>query len=91
MDWLIISIIALLLVLGATYIFLRKSKALQASKAGGSAWAGGAIGSIIGVSIGIALVEFAGFDYPFPIVTLFLGSALGQVCGLLYERRIKKK
>jgi hypothetical protein len=90
MEWIITSIIILLLVLGATYLFLRKNPALGKSKATEQIWTGGAIGSIIGVLIGIALVEFAGFEYPFPVITLFLGSALGQACGLMLQNRSKK-
>ncbi|MFH0922959.1 MAG: hypothetical protein V1811_02780 [Candidatus Micrarchaeota archaeon] len=48
-------------------------------------------GAIIGSLVGILLVEFYGFDYPFPVILMFFGMAAGQVAGILYEKRNKRK
>ncbi len=45
-----------------------------------------AIGGITGVVIGIMLVEFAGYSYPFPVILWMLGMAAGQLGGILYDK-----
>ena len=46
-------------------------------------------GGIVGVAAGILLVEFAGFEYPFPIILWMLGMAAGQIIGLAYKKTKK--
>jgi hypothetical protein len=40
--------------------------------------------------VGILLVEFAGFEYPFPVILWLLGMAAGQIVGLVYKKKAKK-
>lgn len=48
---------------------------------------GMALGGIVGVLIGIALVEFWGYEYPLPAILWMLGMAGGQLIGWLYNTR----
>lgn len=47
-------------------------------------------GGIVGVVVGILMVEFAGFEYPFPVILWFLGMAAGQITGLIYKKTKKQ-
>jgi len=51
---------------------------------------GMAAGALVGSLVGIALVEFFGYDYPSPFILMFLGMAAGQVIGLWYGHKKKK-
>ena len=46
-----------------------------------------AIGGIVGIVVGIVLVELFGYEYPLPIILWFLGMAGGQLTGWLYKRK----
>jgi hypothetical protein len=87
MIW-IILVVVLLLVIAGLFLFWKNSKKVESEEAKGVVrWSiGMAIGGIIGVVIGIMLVEFAGYSYPFPVILWMLGMAAGQVGGILYNR-----
>ena len=85
MTGIIIVILVLILVLFGIFLYRNKNKAGKAQLPRYSL--GGAIGGIIGSVVGIALVEFAGYSYPLPIILFFLGMAAGQIAGYLYQKR----
>ena len=80
--WILITIgiIALLFVLAM--FFLRKRMAAMRPMDKGMAF-----GGIAGMLIGIALVEFWGFDYPVPFILWMLGMAGGQLAGWLLSKK----
>jgi len=78
----VILAIVILIALVFVFVYLRKKK-----KALRPMDKGGAIGGIVGVIAGIALVEFWGYDYPLPFILFLLGMAAGQAVGYLYQRR----
>jgi F0F1-type ATP synthase assembly protein I len=75
-----IAILAVIIGLVGIYAMRTGKKPLEPMSAGMMA------GGIAGVVIGILLVEFAGFEYPFPVVLWFLGMAAGQITGLIYKK-----
>lgn len=81
--WVLIAIGILIVILGLVAIVaMRKGKTpLEPMSVGMAA------GGIVGVVVGIAMVELAGFEYPFPFITWMLGMAAGQVIGFLYKKR----
>jgi len=83
--WIIIAIGILVVILGiiGIYAMRREKKPLEPVSVGMAA------GGIIGVVIGILLVEFAGFEYPFPIILWLVGMAAGQIIGLVYKKTKK--
>jgi len=85
MTWIIIAILVLILVVFGIFLYWKKNKAGEAKLPRYSL--GGAIGGVIGSVVGIALVEFAGYSYPMPIILFFLGMAAGQLAGYLYQKR----
>lgn len=78
----IILAIVILLALIFVFIYRKGQKKMLKPMEKGSA-----IGGIIGMLAGIALVEFWGYDYPVPFILFLLGMAAGQVIGYLYQRR----
>jgi hypothetical protein len=48
---------------------------------------GMAVGGIVGMIVGILLVEFWGYEYPLPFVLWLLGMAGGQLIGWFYKRK----
>lgn len=83
--WILITIGVLVIILGIVCIYaMRKGKRpLEPMSVGMAA------GGIIGVAIGILLVELAGFEYPLPFIIWLLGMAAGQIIGLLYKKAKK--
>ena len=83
--WILIVIGILAVILGLVGIFaMRRGKTpLEPMSTGMVA------GGIVGVVVGILLVEFAGFEYPFPVILWFLGMAAGQIIGLIYKKTKK--
>jgi len=79
----VIGILIVILGLVGIYAVRRGKTPLEPMSAGMVA------GGIVGVVIGILLVEFAGFEYPFPIILWFLGMAAGQIIGLVYKKTKK--
>ncbi len=80
--WILIAIGILAVIIGLVGIYaMRRGKTpLEPMSAGMVA------GGIIGVVVGILLVEFAGFEYPFPFILWLLGMAAGQIIGLIYKK-----
>ena len=76
-----IGILAVLVLLAGLY-FLRKGKTKMHPMQKGMA-----LGGIAGMLIGIALVEFWGYEYPVPFILWLLGMAGGQLIGWLYRRK----
>ena len=87
MIW-IILVVVLLLVVACLFFFWKKFRQVESKEAKGVAgWSiGMVIGGITGAVIGIMLVEFAGYEYPLPVISWMLGMAAGQVGGILYSR-----
>jgi uncharacterized membrane protein len=86
MPWILIAILVLLLVVFGVFLLYRKK--IEAGEVEQPRYLlGGAIGGIIGSVVGIALVEFAGYSYPLPLILFFLGMAAGQLVGYLYQKR----
>ena len=83
--WILIAIGILAVIIGliAIYVMRRGKTPLEPMSTGMVA------GGVIGVVVGILLVEFAGFDYPIPIILWFLGMAAGQIIGLIYKKTKK--
>ncbi len=83
--WILIAIGVLVVLLGliGIYVVKRGKTPLE------PVFVGMAIGGIIGVAIGILLVEFAGFEYPFAAILWMLGMAAGQIIGLIYKKTKK--
>jgi uncharacterized membrane protein YfcA len=83
--WILIAIGILVVFLGLIGIYvMRRDKApLEPVSVGMAA------GGIIGVVIGILLVEFAGFEYSFAAILWMGGMAAGQIIGLIYKKRKK--
>ena len=44
-----------------------------------------AVGGILGIVVGIALVELWGYEYPLPFVLWLLGMAGGQLIGWFFK------
>ncbi len=76
----IILAVVILLALVFVFVYRKKQKKMNPMEKGS------AIGGIIGVLIGIALVEFWGYDYPLPFILFLLGMAAGNAIGYLYQR-----
>ena len=83
--WILIAIGILAVIMGLVGIYVMRSgkKPLEPMSAGMLA------GGIAGVVAGILLVEFAGFEYPFPFILWLLGMAAGQITGLIYKKTKK--
>jgi hypothetical protein len=77
----IIGILAVLIVFFGIYVMRKGKQKLEPIQSGM------AIGGIIGMLVGIALVEFWGYEYPLPFVLWLLGMAGGQVAGWFYKRK----
>lgn len=80
--WILISVVILgvLVILAGIYL-MRKEKKIDPMNQGM------ALGGIAGVLIGIALVEFWGYEYPVPVILWMLGMAAGQLIGWLKRRK----
>ncbi len=80
--WILIAIGILAVILGIVGIIAMKRgrRPLDPMPVGMAA------GGIVGVAVGIGLVELAGFEYPFPFITWMLGMAAGQIVGLLWKK-----
>jgi hypothetical protein len=77
----IIGILAVLIVFFGIYVMRKGKQKLEPIQSGM------AIGGIIGMLVGIALVEFLGYEYPLPFVLWLIGMAGGQVAGWFYKRK----
>jgi hypothetical protein len=75
-----IAILAVIIGLVGIYAIRTGKKPLEPMSAGMMA------GGVAGVVAGILMVEFAGFEYPFPVILWFLGMAAGQIAGLIYKK-----
>jgi uncharacterized membrane protein YfcA len=80
--WILITIGILAVIIGLVGIYAtrRVKTPLEPMSTGMVA------GGIAGVVVGILLVEFAGFEYPIPVILWFLGMAAGQIIGLIYKK-----
>jgi hypothetical protein len=85
--WILIAIVALAVVLGLVWFFAARSGKPPVFE---PMYVGMAAGGIVGVVIGILLVEFAGFEYPFPFILWMLGMAAGQIIGLIYKKKVRQ-
>jgi len=81
---LVYIILAIVILLALVFVFIYRKKQ---KKMLNPMEKGGAIGGIIGMLAGIVLVEFFGYDYPFPFILFLLGMAAGQAIGYLYQRK----
>jgi len=81
--WTLISVVVLgiLIILAGLYFMRKGEKKMHPMETGM------AVGGIIGVLIGIALVEFWGYEYPVPFIFWMLGMAGGQLIGWLKNRK----
>lgn len=87
MIWLILVVVLILVIVGL-FLFWKNLRKVESGEAKRVVrWSiGMAIGGITGVVIGIMLVEFAGYSYPFPVILWMLGMAAGQLGGILYDK-----
>ena len=76
----VIGILAVLLVFLGLYVLRKERQKLDPMQAGM------AVGGILGMEVGIALVELWGYYYPLPFILWLLGMAGGQLTGWLYKR-----
>ena len=76
----VIGILAVIIGLVAVHVMRRGKTPLEPM------YVGMAAGGIFGAVVGILLVEFAGFEYPFPAILWFLGMAAGQIIGVIYKK-----
>ena len=85
--WILIVVGILVVVIGliGIYAMKRGKTPLEPMSAGMVA------GGIVGVVAGILLVEFAGFEYPFPVILWLLGMAAGQIIGFIYKKTKNKE
>lgn len=92
MIW-IILVVVLALVISGLFLFFKNIRKVESREAQGVVrWSIGTIvGGIAGVIIGILLVEFAGYEYPLPVVFWFGGMAIGQLSGILYNKYKKEE
>jgi hypothetical protein len=92
MIW-IVLVVVVLLVLAGLFLFWRTRSRVTSEEARAVVrWSiGMTTGGIAGIVIGIMLVEFAGYSYPFPFVLWLVGMAAGQVGGILYNRYKKRE
>ncbi len=83
--WILVTvgILAVIVILLGIFLVRKEKKEMHPMEKGM------ALGGIVGVLIGIALVEFWGYEYPVPVVLWMLGMAGGQLIGWLYERKEK--
>ena len=81
--WILITIgiLAVLVILLGLYVLRKEKTKIHPMEKGM------ALGGIAGVLIGIALVEFWGYEYPVPVILWMLGMAGGQLIGWLYSRK----
>ncbi len=81
----LIVIVVVAVILGLVLLYAkRKGKSLTAEPM----YAGMAAGGIAGAIIGVLLVEFAGFEYPFAAILWMLGMAAGLIIGRVYKKRL---
>jgi uncharacterized membrane protein YfcA len=88
MEWAIVAVLCAIAIIAASafvYKAARPERSPEARKAATPAFLG-AIGGLLGALTGIVLVEFAGFEYPFPFILFMLGMAAGQIAGVAYTR-----
>ena len=84
--WILIAVGILAVIVGLVGIYaMRSGKAPLDPMSTGMM-----IGGIVGVVVGILMVEFAGFEYPLPLIFWFLGMATGQIIGIIYKKTYKK-
>ena len=76
-----VGILAVLVILAGMYVLRRENAGMHPMENGM------ALGGIVGVLVGIALVEFWGYDYPVPVILWMLGMAGGQLVGWFYRRK----
>ncbi|MFH1587240.1 MAG: hypothetical protein ABID38_05260 [Candidatus Diapherotrites archaeon] len=83
--WVLIAIGAVVVILGLVWLYaMRKGKTpLEPMSVGMAA------GGIVGAVVGILLVEFAGFEYPFPAILWMLGMAAGLIIGQVYKKKVR--
>lgn len=80
--WIIIvGILAVIVILFGIFV-MRKGKMRTHPMQTGMAF-----GGIVGMLIGIALVEFWGYEYPIPFILWMLGMAGGQFISWLYSKK----
>jgi hypothetical protein len=81
--WILITvgILAVLVILFGLFVMGKGKKKIHPMEKGM------ALGGIVGVLIGIALVEFWGYEYPVPVILWMLGMAGGQLIGWLYNKK----
>ncbi len=77
----LIAILGVLIAFIGIYIFHKGKQKLEPMQIGM------AIGGIVGILVGIALVELWGYEYPLPFVLWFLGMAGGQLADWLLKRK----
>jgi len=80
--WILISIgiAVIVILLGLFVIRKEKTKINPINK-------GMALGGIVGMLIGISLVEFWGYGYPVPFILWMFGMAGGQLIGWFYNKK----
>ncbi|KYK33447.1 MAG: hypothetical protein HXS48_07710 [Theionarchaea archaeon] len=87
MIWIILAVVLVFVIAGLVLFWKNRTKVESKEAKDVARWSiGMAIGGITGVVIGIILVEFAGYSYPFPAILWMLGMAAGQVGGVLYSK-----
>ena len=77
----VIGILAVLLVFLGLYVLRKERQKLDPMQAGM------AIGGILGMVVGIALVELWGYEYPLPFVLWLFGMAGGQLIGWFFKKK----
>ena len=84
--WILIAVGILVIILGIVALYAMKKGNTHLDPMS----VGMAAGGIVGAVIGILLVEFAGFEYPFPAILWMLGMAAGQIIGLIYKKKFRQ-
>jgi len=85
--WVLIVIGAVVVILGLVWFYAKRNgKSLTAEPM----YIGMAAGGIVGAVTGILLVEFAGFEYPFPAILWMLGMAAGLIIGQVYKKKFRQ-
>lgn len=86
MAWILIAVlVGVLLVAAVWYVYVKKGKRVRPMQTAP------AVGAVVGALVGIALVEFAGWEYPSPFILLLLGMAAGHLVSYFYQRSKKSK